>query len=347
MEFTKQALCAHPLEKVKIAMIATPTSVIRESLLECLHQFWTLEHEPALLLHGRPLKAKANEVALELVKRIIDIHPLRPIVVFALRDMEDHAEAVDLLGKSRTSLPHVRHVEELYTVTKFLVNHAERYNEFAWRWNNFKTLHAIRNRILNLKIELDSTMKAWLHDNIGNLKSYFHKKFDEDPSKCLGQWEKLSNWLYPISLSEIFEKAGREKSYKAQAYDWNSQSVHFSPLSDVYIEYELEHLDYGGFAIWSVKTHLHKMCSECLPLVADQAGLKDYYFKQLLVEMYGLLCNKPDYFEYLATNRPSYAKFKEEIQVKPHRYDNLFALAVGTLPKDPLLLEFSANSGEK
>lgn len=324
-------------------MIAKPVTVVRDSLLECIQEFWKVTHEQAITQSRRPLQEKAAEVEREIIKRIIDIHPLQPIVAHALADMEDHAAAVDLLGKSRSSLLHVRHIEELFTATKYLVANSDRYNEFSWRWNNFKMLHAIRNRILNLKKDLDPKMKQWLHENIGKLRSYLHKKFEEDPSKCFSQWEKVSNWLYPITLREIFEEVGRSQSYKSESYDWNSQTVHFSPLSDVYIDYELEHLDYGDFAINSVKTHLHKMCSESLPLVADQSGLQDYYFRQLLFEMYGLLCDNPGYYTYLTVKRKKFAEFTELIQIKPHSYEALFALSVGTLPKDPLLFDFSSN----
>lgn len=320
-------------------MIAVPAEVVRGALLECLQEFWKLDHEAGLALARRTLKEKASAVSGEIAKGIIDIHPLRPIVTHALNDIVNHSAAVDVLGKTKAALLHVRHVEELFTVTKYLVYQSERYNEFAWRWNNFKTIHAIRNRILNLKKELDPRMKEWLRGNLANLQAYFHKKFDEDPSKCIGQWEKASNWLYPISLNEVFEKTGRLDSYKSVAYDWNSHTVHFSPLSDVYIGYELEHHDYGDFAIDSVKTYVHKLCNECLPLVAKQDSLKDLYFRNLLTETYRILCEKPDYYMSLIHKRPKYAEFTDVVLRKPHDYETVFRASTGITPKDPLIIE--------
>lgn len=320
-------------------MIAVQAGVIRDSLLECMQDFWKLDHETALAQSKRSLKEKASEVSSEICKGIIDVHPLRPIVKHALEDIVDHSSAVDVLGKSRTALLHVRHIEELFTVVKFLIAQGDRYNEFRWKWDNFEEIHRIRNRILNLKKDLDPGMQEWLRENLENLKTYFHKSFEEDPSKCNGQWEKVNNWLFPISLKEIFEKAGRIESYKSVAYDWNSQTVHLSPLSDVYIDYELEHQDYGDFAIDSVKMYVHKMCNECLPLVAKQDVLRDYYFRQLLIETYGLLCDNPDYYMYLANKEAKHAELTKVLLSKTHDYDTVFNVSVGAPPKDPLAID--------
>lgn len=326
-------------------MIAVPASVIRDSLCEWLTEFWNLDHGASVGLANRSLKEKAAEVSEQILERVLDVHPLQPIVRHALHDITDHAAAIDALGKTRTALLHVRHIEELYTVCKYLISIPDRYNEFAWRWTNFKTLHAIRNRILNLKQPLDSKMKEWIKGNIEQLRTYFSKKFEEDESKCTAQWEKLSNWLQGIPLNEIFEKTGRLASYKSVAYDWNSQSVHMSPLSDVYIGYELEHHDYGDFAVSSANTFIHKMCSECLPLVAKQEELRKYYCLQVLLETYGLLCEKPDYYMYLANKRPQHAAFTNLVLKKPHDLNVLMSKALGAQPKDPLLIEFT-NAGK-
>lgn len=321
-------------------MIAVPASVIRDALSECLTEFWHLDQSASIRLANRSLKEKAAEVSEQILMRVLDVHPLQPIIRHALHDILDHAAAIDALGKTRTALLHVRHIEELYTVCKYLIAIPDRYNEFAWRWTNFKTLHAIRNRILNLKQPLDPRMKNWIMGNIEQMRTYFSKKFEEDESKCIAQWEKLSNWLHGIPLNEIFEKTGRLESYKSVAYDWNSQSVHMSPLSDVYIGYELEHHDYGDFAIDSAKTFINKMCSECLPLVAIQDELRKYYCLQVLLETYGLLCEKPDYYIYLANKRPQYAALTNMVLKKPHELNALMSTALGAQPEDPLVLKF-------
>ena len=126
-------------------MIAVQAGVIRDSLLECMQDFWKLDHETALAQSKRSLKEKASEVSSEICKGIIDVHPLRPIVKYALEDIVDHSSAVDVLGKNRTALLHVRHIEELFTVVKFLIAQGDRYNEFRWKWDNFEEIHRIRN----------------------------------------------------------------------------------------------------------------------------------------------------------------------------------------------------------
>lgn len=322
-------------------MIAVPPSAIRDALGDLLREFWSLDHNASIGLVKRPLQEKAEEVSEQLLKGILDVHPLQPIIRHALHDITDHATAIDVLGKTKTALLHVRHIEELFTVCKFLISIPERYNEFAWRWTNFKTLHWIRNRILNLKQPLDPNMKEWIKGNLEQMRTYFSKKFDEDESKCIPQWEKLSNWLQGIPLIEIFDKAGRLGSYKTAAYDWNSQSVHMSPLSNEYMGYELEHQDYGDFAIDSAKTFIHKMCSECLPLVVKQDELRKYYCLQVLLEAYGLLCEKPNYYIYLANKQPRYAAFTNIVLKKPHDLNAIMTAAIGAQPKDPLLLNFS------
>jgi len=322
-------------------MIAIPAEAIRAGFLEFLCEFWALDHNNSLGLARRPLKTKAEEVTAEISRTAITLHPLYPILMHVLRDLADHAAAIDLLGKSRTTLLHVRHIEELYTVSKYLLASRDRYQEFAWRWESFETLHAIRNRVLNLKEPLDPRMIAWIDANLDKVKKYFGKKFEADPLKCIDQWEKLSNWLYKIPLGEIFEKSGRLQSYTSAAYDWNSQAVHLSPLGDTYIGYKLEHHDYGDFAVDSARTHIHKMCHECLAIVADQSSLRKYYLRQVILEAYELLCTKPAYYMRLANKGGQFSLLTDLLLKKPFDFNAVMNAAIGGPPKDHLLLDLS------
>jgi hypothetical protein len=323
-------------------MLAIPAEAIKASLLDFLREFWGTEHDAALALAQRPLRVKAEEVSSEIHKSAITIHPLYHILRYVLHDIADHCEAIDLIGKNRTTLLHVRHIEELYTVSKYLLATPDRYEEFAWRWDNFHTLHAIRNRILNLKQPLDQSMVEWLRVNLETMKRLFSSKFDCDPTICADQWEKLSNWLYKIPLNEIFEKAGRLASYTSTAYDWNSQAVHLSPLGGMYMGCELQHQDYGDFALDSACTYLHKMCHECSVIVSDQEALRKYYLRQVLLETYEMLCNRPGHYMELANKGGQYAKLTELLLKKPFDFTAVMSVSLSSPPKDPLVLDLKA-----
>lgn len=326
-------------------MIAISGEAIRTALLAFLQEFWKLDHDTALSLARRPLKDKSEEMTAEIRRTAITAHPLYPILTHALQDITDHAGAIDVIGKNRAALLHVRHIEEVYTVSKYLLSCHDRYQEFAWRWGSFKTLHSIRNRILNLKRPLDPLMATWLQENLERMKRFFSKKFEIDPAKCRDQWEKLSNWLYKIPLNEVFEKADRKESYMSAAYDWNSQAVHLSPLGNAYIGYELKHQDYGDFALESAETHLHKMCHECLPIVADQAGLRKYYLLQVLLETYELICMRPAHYMELANKGGQYSALTNLLLQKPFDFDAVMNVSISAPPKDPLLLDLSGAAG--
>jgi hypothetical protein len=187
-------------------------------------------------------------------------------------------------------------------------------------------------------------MVEWLNTNIEMLKRLFSKKFEPDPAKCLDQWEKLSNWLYRIPLNEIFEKAGRLTSYTSAAYDWNSQAVHLSPLGNRYMGYELRHQDYGDVAVDSANTYLHKMCHECSVVVTDQDGLRKYYLRQVLLETYEMLCNRPAQYLDLANKGRQYAALTELLLKKPFDFPAVMNVSLSPPPKDPLLIDFMATA---
>lgn len=321
-------------------MIVVTDQTIRAALLEFLQEFWSLDHDGALKLATRSLKVKSEEVTAEIRRTAITAHPLYPILIYVLEDVIDHAGAIDVIGKNRATLLHVRHIEEVYTISKYLLSCNDRYQEFAWRWSSFKTLHAIRNRILNLKQPLDPAMTTWIEENLDKMKQFFSKKFEIDPAKCLDQWEKLSNWLYKIPLNEVFEKSDRKESYVSAAYDWNSQAVHLSPLGDAYMGYELKHHDYGDFALQSALVHLHKICHECIAIVEDQSGLRKYYLLQVLLDTYELLCIRPAHYMELANKGGQYSALTNLLLQKPFDFNAVMNVSISAPPKDLLLFEF-------
>lgn len=323
-------------------MIDVPAEAIRAAFSEFLTEAWDLGHDAAVRMARRPLKDKAAEVREQVLSSAITEHPLHPIIAYILNDVVDHGEAIDLLGKCKASLLHVRHIEEVYTVAKFLLVEKDRHQEFGWRWSNFGALHAIRNRILNLKQPLDEQMVAFLTTNINNMKTYLSKKFEVDETHCIPQWEKLTSWMMDIPLKEVFEKAGRKQSYISTAYDWNSQAVHLSPLGDRYLGYKLKYMDAGDFALDTANTWVHKLCHECAPMVANQDELRDYYFQQVMVETYEMLVARPGHYMDMAAKGGKYTVLTKEILQKPFRVDRLRDVAIGAPPVDPYVLSFPA-----
>jgi len=327
-------------------MIDVPVEAIRAAFSEFLKETWNLDQDTAIQMARRPLKDRAAAVREQVLSSAIKDHPLHQIITYILNDVVDHGEAIDLLGKCKVSLLHVRHIEEVYTVAKYLFAEKDRHQEFGWRWNNFGTLHAIRNRILNLKQPLDGHMVAFLEANIDKMKAYLSKKFEIDETKCLPQWEKLSNWMMDILLKDVFEKAGRKQSYISAAYDWNSQAVHLSPLGDQYLGYKLKHIDSGDFALDTAKTWIHKLCHECAPIVVDQGKLRDYYFQQVMVETYEMLVARPGQYMDMVVKGGQYSALTEEILRKPFNVDRVRDVAIGAPPADPYVLSFEPPAGD-
>lgn len=323
-------------------MIEVPAEAIRQAFGEFLKETWGLDHDKAVAMARRPLKDKAAEVREQVLGSAIKDHPLYAIVASILNDVVDHGEAIDRLGKCKAALLNVRHIEEVYTVAKYVLREKDRHQEFGWRWNSFGALHAIRNRILNLKQPVEGRMLDFLKANIDSMKLYLSKKFDLDESKCRDQWERLSNWMMGIPIKEVFEKAGRRDSYVSTAYDWNSQAVHLSPLGDHYLGYELKHMDFGDFALDTANTWVHKLCHECAPLVEDQRKLRDYYFQQVMVDTYEMLVARQGHYMDMAAKGGQYSALTNEILQKPFNVDRIKVVALGEPPADPYMLNFSS-----
>lgn len=327
-------------------MIEIPAEAICAAFGEFLKETWGLDDDTAIRMARRPLKEKAAGIREEVLSSAIKEHPLHSIITYILNDVVDHGEAIDLLGKCKASLLHVRHIEEVYTVAKFLLSEKDRHQEFGWRWNNFGTLHTIRNRILNLKQPLDELMVGFLKTHINEMKAFLSKRFEVDETKCIPQWEKLTNWMMDIPLKEVFEKTGRQQSYISAAYDWNSQAVHLSPLGDQYLGYKLKHMDSGDFPIATANTWTQKLCHECAPIVADQDKLRDYYFKLVMVDTFEMLVSRPRRYMDMAVKGGQYGALTEEILQKPFNSDRVRNIAIGVPPNDPYVLSFAVPAAE-
>lgn len=319
-------------------MIAIPAEGFRGSLEKFLSEALGLSADAALEQANKTLKEKASGVRSLVLGIAIKDHPLYPIIKYILNDVVDHAEAIDQLETKKVALLHVRHIEEVTAIAKFLLVEKDRHQEFGWRWNNFEALHRIRNRILNLRQPLDEQMTNFVVKNIEFMKQYFSSKFDVDEKKCLEQWGKLSNWMMKIQLKDVFDKAGHKQSYISAAYDWNSQAVHLSPIGGQYLGFDVAHMEKGEIAIESAETWIHNICKQCSGIVTEPEKLWDFYFRIVMADTYRLLVRRPERFMKLAAMEGQYAGLARALLEKPFNIDKIKEAALGERPTDPYVL---------
>ncbi len=289
-------------------------------------------------LSRRPLDVCYDEIRNAIKRALIQGHPLYDILNGALDDLAHHAAAIVRIGDSPAILLHVRHIEEVVTVLAYLVKRTDLYSEFAWRWTNFKVAHGIRSRLLNLKQPLDPVMQTWIKSNIANLKKV-SSKFTGDPQKDLPAWEKYQTWLTPYNLKDIFETAGNKDSYVSQMYDWNSQSVHFSPLGEYYPGFELSDYTYLEVATELASYKLHSLLRILLPVSVSPDDLRDLHARLVLLDMYKMIDRQPERFGDLMTKRERFKVLLAEIARSPQVKSRLIAVTLGAPPVDPLVIK--------
>ena len=277
---------------------------------------------------------------------IIRGHPLVPIVEEALKDIEIHSQAIDLLGGTRAVLPHVRHIDEVISTLQFLVSKPARYNEFRWRWDNFKIAHAIRNRILNLKRSLGPYITKWVADNLANLKEV-SSKFTGDETKDRLAWQKFSSWLTPITLRDIYTSLDRLQYYLSQSYDWDSHSVHFSPIADSIVKMHPKYGTYLEFSQSSARKNIFKICDIMQPLMVDPEILRIAHGRLVLLELYRMCRHKPDYMLGLAKSDERIRQLIAELIRSPQDRNRLILVLLGAEPSDPLLIACAPNNDKQ
>jgi len=307
------------LEEVIADLFAVPKSEISQRSRRCLGE-------------------KATEIRTAIRSDIIAIHLLKGIIEAALEDVECHAIAIDQLSTSKACLLHVRHIEEMFTVVKFILSDPTRYEELSWRWQNYSTVHAIRNRLLNLKTPIDGRMQEWVDQNLDQLKQWVDKRFVADAQQCIKQWEKYGNWLHPISLKEIFEKTDRTGSYISAEYDWNSHAVHFSPLADHYYGMKLEHHTYAEFATASALRYLLAFCRECLAVVSNRERLRTLHARNIFLDVFRMLDDKPQWYIDIANKGGRFAQLTNFLLSTDRTIESAIVVALGQEPEDPLVI---------
>jgi hypothetical protein len=315
-----------------------------EKLLKFVEEVFGVNRTDLIAKSEMNLQQKAVAVKSAVVADIIDIHPMKLIIEFAMNDIIYHAKAVDLLQQEKSAQVHVRHIEEVSTCMEFLMQNPTRYNEFKWRWDNYKIVHGIRNRLINLNGQIDSSMQSWIDSNLINLQNFIDKKFVSDPNACIKQWEKYGNWLQSISLKDIFEATGRKSSYVSVEYDWNSHFVHFSPLTDLYINLQGDTFeDYSEFSIRSAERYINGLCKIFLGAVTNTQRLREFQAVNVFANTYANMKNNPEGTAKLIERRHNtYGAIFKYMMSNNADKATAMKLVIGDEPQDPLTVT-SAN----
>jgi hypothetical protein len=235
---------------------------------------------------------------------------------------------------------HARQIDELATTLLFLVKNVGRYDEFAWRWKAFKTVQGIRNRLHNLKGQLDPQLLAWIKANKDRLKSV-SSKFKDDVGKDTEDfWLRYSNWLYPIMIKQIFEDTGRKASYDQQDYAWESHFVHFSPLSDNVYGYPQVFLDQMDVL---TELRIREPLKTLLPVAADQRPQVRLHMMLVYRDWFLTARDEPARFHELMIGKEWFRAFVGAVIRPDASVEALQRILIGEVEKDPLVVIPSAN----
>lgn len=314
---------------------------IQAALVETIENLFKTPRAEIRSKSIRSLGDQAREMRVAILANIIEVHLLKDIIIFALDEVVSHAEAIDTLGANKASILHARYIEEISAVVKFIVYDPKRYEELSWRWKSFSVVHVIRNRLLNLKIPIDREMQNWIDQNINRLKQYVNKRFDTNSQTSIKMWQKYNNWLCPIKLSEIFETTGRNESYLSAEYDLNSHAVHFSPLvNNQYLEMELpHHTAVEAMTGHMPLKHILGFCRDCLAVVSNTKILRTFHAKNMYLDTYKMIEEKPLWFIEVLNENRGYANRLIKFIFSPNRtIEEAIEVVLGPEPKDPLVI---------
>lgn len=318
--------------------IHIPASVIADAYKQKIKDVFCISDDDISKRLKYTLEQHAAEVEQNIRQDAISVHQMTPIILAAMSDIRKNAAAIDLLSGNETSLLHVRHIEELSTVVQYLISHPEKYDEYSWRWAHFPVAHGVRNKLINLGGAIDPIMQDWINREIANLQKYISKKITSDCEKSKAAWEKYSNWLYPTNLKDIFEETNRGASYKAAEYDWNSHTVHFSPLGDEFINYKLKHHTYGEFSAICTLRALNVFYKKCWVIVSHPERIHRAHTLSTFIEAYKLLLEKQEWFMEIIQRGGAHAKITEYALNSDCSLESAITLIVGQEQPDPLAI---------
>ncbi len=253
-------------------------------LLDAMRAVWARHyaHRVQLALEVEPTAKDDAEGIRRVIEAQLDAaHPLTRILRAALIDLVQQCEAFDLLAGKESCVMHARAVEETAAIVEFIVKDEARYEEFRWRWDSAQAVHAIRNRHFGLKLPLDPKMTEWLAINADQLQRYV--KIKGPPEADEKSWAKFSNWLYRISIRDMFEGIGKVDSYLFKSYEYANHSTHFSPIGDLYSGFELS----GGRSYTDmfrefIELSAHSFLKIVLPIVTDVQPVREHHAASIL-----------------------------------------------------------------
>lgn len=323
-------------------MLILPVSTLTTSFEEKIKIVFNISADEITKRLSFNLEQHAAEIENHIKNDAVDIHQLTPIILTALSSITKNAAAIDALGINQSSLLHVRHIEELATVIQYLVSKPNRYDEFSWRWRNFSIANGIRSILLrNPNIPIESTLQDWINKEIGNLKKYISSKITTDCSnqKSLEAWKKYSNWLYPTTLKDIFEETSRDESYFSGVYDWNSHSVHFSPIADEFISLKLKHYTYDEFSTLCTLNSINVLYKECSVIVAHPERIRKAQTLNTFIDTYKQLRSKPEWFLEMIRDSYTYSRIAEYILNSDNTLESAIKLIAGKQKPDPLSIK--------
>lgn len=329
-----------------------PVSVVKEATLASISAGWGFDQKRVDELTSRSIGEIASDVRATIEAQLLrDVFAIEPILLQTLKRNEEHARAIDALLKEKelngsdVAISHIRLLEESFTTATFLISQPDRYEEFGWRWSAYPTIHAIRNRLFGLGQQLSEDMISWIKAHEKQLVWMDEKgrlTADMSNPKVRGQWEKCSNWLVPATIKDIFEKAGRLDSYKKKGYDMGSQSVHLSPMGDIYMSYELPHHDYATFMLENGVYFVIKILSLFCDLVKDNTLLRKNHALENILQTYSLLASNPARFGDLVARNPGYAAFVSVVMSTPNDVDALINAVIGKPSQSCLELQLDS-----
>lgn len=292
----------------------------------------------------KELKQKENNVELTqkvtnfMINKMINIHPLIDIAKSAISDILEHSKALHQLNNKKVSILHARQIEEIFVTLSYLISKPDSYNEFKWRWDNFKYIHIIRNRIFNIKLPLDISMTEWIDQNINWLKS-INKKFQGDVTKDEKIWKKFSNWLYPITLKEIFEKVGNLDSYYFQSYEWTSHAVHLSPISDQYYNFDFTDGTFVDIINDFVEFNVASLLKILEPLSENSNEFRKMNVQVITKLLYHMLIEQPERFLRFSEKSQKIKYFIGEFARPDISCKRLIKFVSGNSHEDPLVIK--------
>jgi len=294
--------------KTNGACMASGTTT--DDVVEGLQNLWCrLPEDFGLILSERlDLDLVIKHIKQELADGILpkDTFPVGPIVARSLEDIRDHIRAISLLQGERTSLLHVRQVEETSVILRYLIRSQGRWTEFGWRWKNFGYIHGIRNHVLGLGETLDPTHRSWYQENFQHLKEYFDQKLTNDLDVSVARFKSYTSWFYPVTIKQMFEEVGEIDSYLHTGYSWGSHFTHVSPLDEVMTRMSIGGKQFGDLMVEMPIQHVTQLAKDLLSTVINPARLSRLGTAIRLHDIYRLARYEPARFAKLCRTRPAW-----------------------------------------